>query len=91
MLLKMAMKLMPIFIEIKVFLVCHFPLKEEEKNFICSKFQALIQTLSHSTKIENACDTCGSQFTTRIMRSEPISKHLISGARERLQTSHIGP
>ena len=96
-LLKMASKLMPIFIKIKVFLVCHFLKikshisKDEEKNFICSKFQALIQTLSHSRKTEYACDTCGSQFTSRIMRTEPIHKHLTSGARECFQTSHIRP
>ena len=42
--------------------------KDEEKNLICSKFQALIQTLSDSGKIESACDTCDSQFTSRIMR-----------------------
>ena len=62
----MALKLMPIFIEIKVFLVCDFLYikshisKDEEKNFICAKFQALIQTLFHLRKIEYACDTCGS-------------------------------
>ena len=60
-------------------------LKDEEKSFICFKSQALIQTLSHSRKIEYACDTCASQFTSRIMRSEPIHKHLTSGARECFQ------
>ena len=69
----MALKQLPIFIKIKLFLVCNFLLikshisKDEEKNFICTKFQALIQTLFHTRKIEYACDTYGSQFTSRII------------------------
>ena len=88
---------MLIFIKIKVLLVCNFLSikshisKDEETNFICSKFQALsalIQTFSHSGKIEYACDTCGSEcheFQNRFTNTwhlEPIndSKQHILGS-----------
>ena len=67
-------------------------MKEEEKNFMCSKFQVLIQTLSYSGKIEYVCDTCGSQFTSRIMRLKPIHKIRVLRTSVSVPKQHIlGP